>query len=278
MKLAFDIRGNGARPLCLLHGFTGSRESFAHLEPSLATHFTLIRVDLPGHGATGPAALAGESGFQATIDAIASVLDEVGARDADLFGYSQGARLALSFAFTHPRRVRRLVLESGTPGLRHRRERVARRRADETLAESIVSGGVEAFVRRWEALPLFDGLRRMPAPARRALQQRRLASTAEGLASALRCVGLGVQPDWWDHLYKLHVPTLLLTGAHDQKFTRIARRMAAELPMVWSHTFADAGHAPHLEAPTEWLCEVKTFLELPWFEFPAFDADQRSNA
>ena len=33
-----------------------------------------------------------------------------------------GARVALSYALKHPARIERLVLESGSPGLLHRRE------------------------------------------------------------------------------------------------------------------------------------------------------------
>lgn len=274
MKLAFDTRGSGPRPLLMLHGFTGSRENFAHLEASLADAFTLIRVDLPGHGES-----TSESGsFSDVVDALGGVLDQAGFADADVFGYSQGARVALSFAVRHPSRVRRLVLESGTPGLVHRRERVAREKNDAALAASIVRDGVDAFVARWELLPLFDGLRRLPAPEQAALHARRAANSAEGLSNALRTLGLGVQPDHWPHLWNLRRPVLLLTGALDAKFTAIARRMAAELPMVWSHAFDGVGHAPHLEAPAAWLREVRSFLETPWFEFPAIDADVRSNA
>jgi 2-succinyl-6-hydroxy-2,4-cyclohexadiene-1-carboxylate synthase len=42
--------------------------------------------------------------------------------------------------------------------------------------------------------------------------------------------------------------------------------MSAELPMVWGHAFEGVGHAPHLEAPVPWACEVLSFLETPWME------------
>ncbi|MBX5481045.1 MAG: 2-succinyl-6-hydroxy-2,4-cyclohexadiene-1-carboxylate synthase [Myxococcaceae bacterium] len=274
MKLAFDVQGRGPNPLLLLHGFTGSRDSFVHLEPALVDAFTLIRVDLPGHGAS-----ADEAGtFLEVVDALAGVLDEAGVPDADVYGYSQGARVALTFAVQHPTRVRRLVLESGTPGLRHRRERLARRASDHALADRILRDGVEAFVTEWEQLPLFEGLRRLPPAQQAALRARRTAHTAEGLARALRTLGLGEQPDLWPRLWNLRRPVLLLTGALDLKFTELARRMAAELPTVWGHAFAGVGHAPHLECPGAWLAEVTGFLQTPWFEFPAVSGQPGSDA
>lgn len=279
MKLSYDVQGRGDRPLLLLHGFTGSRTSFATVQPALEQQFRVIRVDLPGHGESPLPTRSGKDGFLETLDALGHVLDEVGAQDADIVGYSQGARVALGFALDRPSRVGRLVLESGSPGLHRRKERIERRRADDALASRILEDGVDAFVAHWEALPLFEGLRRLPAPEQAALRVRRTGSTAEGLAGALRCLGVGVQPDYWPLIWKLRCPTLLLTGGQDDKFTRIARRMSADLPMVWSHAFAGVGHAPHLEVPEAWTHEVINFLRTPWFEVPVVDdAEIRSNA
>jgi 2-succinyl-6-hydroxy-2,4-cyclohexadiene-1-carboxylate synthase len=266
MKLSWDIRGRGERTLLLLHGFTGSRQSWAGVEPLLGDRFRLLRVDLPGHGASPLPEESGKDGFLETVSSLAGVLDEVGATEVDVVGYSQGARVALALALEHPLRVGRLILESGTAGLHRRKERVERRRNDEALAESVLAGGVDSFVERWEKLPLFEGLRRLPAPEQAALRSRRTGNTASGLAGALRCLGLGVQPDYWPKLWKLLRPTLLLTGAEDLKFRELARRMSAELPMVWSRSFEGVGHAPHLEAPVDWAREVLSFLETPWME------------
>ncbi len=60
------------------------------------------------------------------------------------------------------------------------------------------------------------------------LRARRQSCTVEGLVGALDCLGLGVQPDYWPELQRQRLPTLLLTGALDDKFTQIARRMAAD--------------------------------------------------
>lgn len=278
MKLAWEVSGNGPQTLMLLHGFTGSRRSWDHVAPTLSEQFRLIRVDLPGHGESPLPTKPGREGFLETLEALAQVLSEVGVESANVLGYSQGARVALAFTVEHPERVERLVLESGNAGLHRRKDRIARRRDDEKLADQIVRGGVEAFVSRWESLPLFAGLRRLPEAVQQALRARRSSATAEGLAGALRCLGVGVQPDYWHELWNLRRPTLLLTGAEDLKYTAIARRMAADLPMVWSHAFAGIGHAPHLECPEDWAREVTSFLQTPWYEAPLIDADLRSTA
>lgn len=243
--------GHGERRALFLHGFTGGKSSFSHLEPLVGDVLTATCVDLPGHGAAPPA-----STWDAAVAAIVALLD----RPTVVIGYSQGARLALAVAARAPGRVERLVLESGSPGLRMRHARAQRRQADEALAELLRTRGVSEFVERWEQHPLFSGLRALPAVEQAALRSRRAAHTAEGLASALRALGQGAQPELWSALPGLRVPTLVLSGADDVRYTRLARRMVAELPLAWRVAIRGSGHAPHLERPEAWAQEVRAFL------------------
>jgi 2-succinyl-6-hydroxy-2,4-cyclohexadiene-1-carboxylate synthase len=265
LKLAYETWGRGTRPLVLLHGFTGSRASFDHLRPLMEEHVRAIAVDLPGHGETPLPTRTGREGFLETVDALVGVLDELELPTANLLGYSQGARFALAAAMSRPERFGRLIMESGSPGLHRRQERTERRAKDRELAAFIRQKGVVAFVDHWESLPLFVGLRNLSPEQQESLRARRMRNTAENLAGALECLGLGVQPDYWPELQAQRLPTLLLTGALDEKFTRIARRMAAELPVVWRRTFEDVSHAPHLEVPEEYAREVVSFLSTPWY-------------
>ncbi|RKG65911.1 2-succinyl-6-hydroxy-2,4-cyclohexadiene-1-carboxylate synthase [Corallococcus sp. CA054B] len=270
VTLAYDIWGDGPHTLLALHGFTGSGASFEHLRPLLGRSVRMVAVDLPGHGRTPLPERVGRDGFLETVDAVVQLARELGGH-VDLLGYSQGARVALGAAVRAPECFGRLIMESGSPGLHRRQERSERREADAKLVDFIRTKGVDAFVERWEALPLFDGLRRLPEPEQAALRERRKACTADGLAGALETLGLGVQPDYWPELHRQRLPTLLLTGEQDVKFTNLARRMAAELPVVWRHAFAGVTHAPHLEAPEEYVREVLSFLQTPWYEAPQFE-------
>jgi 2-succinyl-6-hydroxy-2,4-cyclohexadiene-1-carboxylate synthase len=273
LKLAYEAWGDGPQPLLLLHGFTGNRSSFNHLRPLLGEYVRAIVVDLPGHGQTPLPRRTGREGFLETVDALIRLMDELGLSSVDVLGYSQGARFALGAVLNHPERFARLIMESGSPGLHRRQQRTERRAKDRELANLIRQKGVAAFIEQWEALPMFEGLRtRLPPEEQELLRARRSACTVEGLVGALECLGLGVQPDYWPELHGQRRPTLLLTGALDEKFTRIARRMAAELPVVWRRTFDECGHAPHLEASEEYAREVLSFLRTPWYEAPRFDS------
>ncbi|MFO0599365.1 MAG: alpha/beta fold hydrolase [Myxococcaceae bacterium] len=256
MKLETITWGRGPVKALFIHGFSGSAHGFDHLEPLLGEAMTVESVMLPGHG---HAPLA--QSWDEVIDAVGALL--TGAPRL-LVGYSQGARVALAVAQRFPERVERLVLESGGAGFRRRHDRLLRRRSDAALADLITSRGVEAFVAHWENLPLFAGLRSLPKNVQEALRTRRVSHTAEGLANALQVMGQGAQPDLWPGLVKLRVPTLLITGAADEKYTRLARKMVAELPLAWRVSFRGVGHAPHLECPEAWAREVLAFLAPAW--------------
>jgi 2-succinyl-6-hydroxy-2,4-cyclohexadiene-1-carboxylate synthase len=272
-ELAHERWGAG-RPLLLLHGFTGNRHAWEHLKPLLGPLFAVVAPDLPGHGESP---CPPDITFEATLASLLRLLDALGLERVDIAGYSLGARVALGLGLRAPDRVGRLVLESGSPGLRRRRDRLERRRSDEALADSIERDGVEAFVDRWEALTLFEGLRALPPTVQEALRERRRSHRPEALAGSLRALSLGAQPNYWSRLWTLRSPTLLLTGARDAKFTATARAMAAELPLVWGHVFPGAGHAPHLEVPEAYAREVKGFLSAPWIERPLVDSELGSN-
>lgn len=271
VTLAYSTWGEGARPLILLHGFTGNRTTFDHLRPWLSSAVQAVAVDLPGHGETPLPARKGREGFIETVEALVALVDELGVSSVDLLGYSMGARIALGAALHRPERFGRLILESGSPGLRRRMERAERRESDGRLVSLLRQEGVAAFMERWEAQPMFESLQRLSPERLEALRARRKSCTAEGLVGALESLGLGFQPSYWQELHRQRLPTLLLTGTLDTKFTELARKMATELPVVWSHAFQGCGHAPHLEAPEEYAREVLSFLHTPWYEAPQFE-------
>ena len=232
--------------LVLLHGFTQTRRSWDALVDAFADRFETITVDAPGHGASGDVRLD----LPATADALAQQ-----AGRATYVGYSMGGRLALHVAVAHPDLVERLVLVSASPGLASETERSERRSADERLADEIERDGVDAFLERWLALPLFA---RLPPDA--AELDHRRANTSAGLASSLRLAGTGAQQPLWDLLADLTMPVLLVVGEHDPKFRAIATEMANVIPDATVEAVSGAGHVVHLEQPAAFVAIVGTWL------------------
>ncbi|MCL1631750.1 2-succinyl-6-hydroxy-2,4-cyclohexadiene-1-carboxylate synthase [Sporolactobacillus sp. CPB3-1] len=254
----FEQRGAGF-PMLLLHGFTGSVKTWDFLDTAFFRGFRLIAPDIIGHGQTGkPADFHRYSIFEAAKD-LCALLDFLNIDRVLLLGYSMGGRLALSFACLYPERTAGLILESASPGLKTEKERKSRRIKDELLAEALVSRGVQAFVARWEQLPLFESQKSMSPEVRAALRAQRLANDANGLACSLRGMGTGAQPSWWAHLPDLRMPTLMITGAIDKKFCVIASEMQKRVPYAEWRTILDSGHAVHLERPKSFMNLVRSY-------------------
>ncbi|MFO7587691.1 MAG: 2-succinyl-6-hydroxy-2,4-cyclohexadiene-1-carboxylate synthase [Gemmatimonadota bacterium] len=248
-------------PLLLLHGFTGSSESWGEpLVAGLAERSRVLAVDLPGHGASDAPVDPGRYALEAVVADLCDLLDATGTGSATWVGYSMGGRIALGAAVLAPGRVRRLVLESASPGLSTEEERSARRFADAALARRIRAEGIAWFVDKWERLPPFATQARLPAGVLAAQRERRLANDPAALAACLGGLGTGSQPSFWEDLAGVRAPTLLLAGAEDLKFREIGRRMADGLPAARLEVAAGAGHAVHLEAPAAWLAAVRGFL------------------
>jgi len=231
----------------LVHGFTQTQAAWEPVAARLRDHWRLVRVDLPGHG--------GSAGVRAGFAEAAGLLGACGGRAAYV-GYSLGGRLCLRLAVDRPELVRALVLLGASPGIADPAARAERLAADEALAAGVERDGVAAFLDRWLAGPLFATL----PPARAGLRDR-LANTPQGLASALRLLGAGAQAPLWDRLAGLRCPTLLVAGALDARFADLAAQMATAIgPAAQVALVPGAGHAAHLERPTEVAALLEGFL------------------
>jgi 2-succinyl-6-hydroxy-2,4-cyclohexadiene-1-carboxylate synthase len=166
-------------------------------------------------------------------------------------GYSMGGRLALHVALGHPHAVSGLVLLGATAGIEDDDERAARRSSDRLLARAVEEDGAPAFLERWLAQPLFEGLTE-PGPRQR---------NARVLAACLRRLGTGSQDPLWDRLEEITVPTLVLAGERDEKFIAIGQRLSDGIgPNATFATVPKAGHAAHLENRAGFRDLVEPFL------------------
>jgi 2-succinyl-6-hydroxy-2,4-cyclohexadiene-1-carboxylate synthase len=259
LRLHFRVEGDGD-PILLIHGFTGSSLSWGEdLTAGLAQVHRVVAVDLLGHGESDVSPDPERYRVHELLKDLQEVLDALSIDRARWLGYSMGGRLALAGAVTIPHRISSLILESASPGLETEKERAARRRADEALAEGITLGGMEAFVDNWMGLPLFATQGKLPPHIRAQTRERKLKNDPTAIAASLRGMGTGAQPSYWDRLSEISVPTFLLAGEEDQKFTEIAERMDSLIPKATLRLIPMAGHAIHLENPFAWLAAVRTF-------------------
>lgn len=246
MLLHGEREGTGPR-VVLLHGFGQTARCWGPLAPALARGHEVLRLDAPGHGASGEVA--------ADLPTTGRWMAATGG-PAVYLGYSMGARMALHVATEAPEVVRGLVLLGGTPGIEDDAARAERHGADRALAARIRAEGVPAFVERWLARPMFAGL-----PPEGRFVHERLRNSAEGLASSLELAGTGAQVPLWHRLAGIDVPVLAVAGADDAPYAVLARRTAAAIgPNATSAVVTGAGHSAHLEQPHRFAALVLRWL------------------
>jgi 2-succinyl-6-hydroxy-2,4-cyclohexadiene-1-carboxylate synthase len=224
--------GQGEETLMLLHGFTGRIENWRDHIAVFSQEHRVIAVDLLGHGDTSSPNDHRRYAIERAAADLIAILDGLQVAQVNLLGYSMGGRLALYTALHFPQRVKRLILESASPGIEEISEREARVKSDEALAEFVEREGMEVFVNRWENLPLFATQHTLSDDMRLQYRQLRLQNNPVPLANSLRGMGTGVQPSLWQKLNNLSMPTLLIFGELDTKFTQIAYLMEAEIPQT----------------------------------------------
>jgi 2-succinyl-6-hydroxy-2,4-cyclohexadiene-1-carboxylate synthase len=223
-----------ATPLVLLHGFAGTPKHWRRVIGALppqrfeARALDLCRVEpLTADGAAAAVATAVRGRFV-------------------LAGYSMGARLALHAALAMPERVERLVLVSGTAGIVDARERKARLAADEELAEEVERNGIEEFIARWAATPLFAG---DPPWVRDEVAREQRDCDTGSIAACLRDLGTATMAPMWERLGELRMDVAVLAGERDPRYVALARRLATAIPRAQLTIVAGAGHRLALEAP-----------------------------
>lgn len=244
--------------LICLHGFTGTLQTFAFL--CNETHYNVLGIDLMGHGKTHSANPDDYAMTQVVNDLAALKNRLVPNQKVVVVGYSMGARVTLAWAITYPDMVSKLILESGSPGLKTVLERETRRIHDAKLAERLRTKPLVEFVDFWQELPLFTTQKSLPQTIQNTIRQERLAQDSNELANSLVYMGTGSQPEYWSRLETLQVPTLYLAGKKDPKFCGIGREMCAQAPKM-TYQEIDAGHCIHIERPIEFQQVLMTFLE-----------------
>lgn len=246
MNLPQSVVGAGEPSLTFVHGFTQTRASWEPVVEVLSGRHRCVVVDAPHHGE----AQSIDVDFDTASDLVAQ-----SAAGSVLVGYSMGGRLAIASALRHPREIRGLVLVSTTAGLDTDADRAARRDADETLAEHIERIGTREFLTEWTAQPLFAH-----STLREGDLASRLTNEPGSLATSLRRCGSGVQPSLWGQLSTITVPVLIVAGVRDDKYVRIAERLHDEIAESELRIIGDAGHATHLDQPTQFAELVEEFV------------------
>ncbi len=251
--------------LVLLHGFASSLHTWDGWAAELQSDFRVVRLDLPGHGLTGPRP-DGDYRTEAFAEFLGHFLDHLGIERCALAGNSMGGAVSWLFAARHEERVSKLVLvdAAGAP--------------PDTTAAGDASGGSSAVMSFIQApvirrlvpriTPRFlfkDALLEVYGDdslvteelVDRHYQLTLRAGNRDALAARLQNRG----EDLSGLVAGIAATTLVLWGSEDRWIpVEHAERFHAALPSSELVVYFGVGHLPQEESPRRSADDVRTFL------------------
>jgi pimeloyl-ACP methyl ester carboxylesterase len=251
----------------LIHGITGSSQTWEDVIEPLAERYTVVAPDLLGHGES--AKPRGDYSLGAYASGIRDLLIALGHPRATVLGHSLGGGVAMQMAYQFPERVERLVLvSSGGLGREvHLLLRAAVLPGSEFVLPLLSAPGL---VNRIDAVGTFLGRLGLRAGADLEEMWRGFSSLAdvEARAAFLHTLRTILDPGGQrvsatDRLYLAQgMPSLIMWGERDPiiPFSHAVRTTEA-MPGSRLVSFPNAGHFAHRENPRRFVSELVEFIE-----------------
>ncbi|MFA3783771.1 2-succinyl-6-hydroxy-2,4-cyclohexadiene-1-carboxylate synthase [Melioribacteraceae bacterium 4301-Me] len=248
-------------PVIMIHGFGGNANDWNFIFKKLPDNFFYVAVDLIGHGKSASPKNPKYYSAEAIVNQLKSIFDILQLDKFILIGYSMGGRVALSYVSKYPDQIIALILESTSPGIINKNERIKRLNFDKQLSKSITKNNLKNFFADWYKQPIFSSLAKNTAVDLNKLISGKLKSSATGLKNILTEFSPGTMPSYWSLLKKINFPVLLLNGSIDKKYNSINKRALKLLKYGTHKVIKGAGHNSHLEKPEDFIKFVNQFLK-----------------
>jgi 2-succinyl-6-hydroxy-2,4-cyclohexadiene-1-carboxylate synthase len=240
----------------LLHGFTGSLEDWRDIYLHFDERYNYIGIDLIGHGKSDSPTDVNEYKTESLVNHLKNILDNLSISKVILLGYSMGGRAALNFAVSHPAKMKGLILESTSAGIKDEKDRTKRRESDKELASYIEENGTEKFAERWMDQDIFNTQRRFSDEKLKKIRRRIAGNSKTGLANTLRGFSTGKMPYLAESLNVIQSPVLLISGEFDTKYCELNSELEKKFPDAKYTIIKNAGHNTHLEMPNRFIQAV----------------------
>lgn len=255
--LHVERRGQGRRTLVLLHGWALNSRVFDTLAATLERDFSLLALDLPGHGRSAEPDSLRQRGW--TLPALAALALPQVPHGALLLGWSLGGQVALQLAHDAPGHVAGLVLVSTTPRFTQG-DGWSQGVAPAVLAHFAKHLGSDYRATVHDFLELQVRGSREAGAALAALQAALFAQGEAPAAVLQRSLEVLRQADLRALLPAIAAPALVIGGQYDRVTPPgAARALAAALPDARHHELARCGHAPFLTHESEFAALLREF-------------------
>ena len=238
-KIYYEVTGQGT-PLLFLPGVTDSISAHSDWLARIAHDHRVIAADLPGSGRSGPQPRHYHVNYyEDDAHSFAALLQELGAANAHIVGYSDGGEVALMMAIVAPE-VARSVLTWGASGF-----------ADDpgghiaTLFRNLVDHP-DPETQAWR-----DGL----VARHGADLARDITRNVADVIDAFVAAGGDISRS---RARQIRCPVCLIAGQQDNFVTAdLLMALAGQIETVETHIVEGAGHGVHQDRP-DWFAATLT--------------------
>jgi pimeloyl-ACP methyl ester carboxylesterase len=260
ISLWSETLGASGSRVVMVHGSWGDHHNWDLVAPRLAESHTVLTYDRRGHSQSERPASQGS--VHEDVADLAALIETTGIAPVHVIGNSAGAIISLRLAADRPELIRSLVVhEPPLVGVI----------ADDPAMASILQAFGERAGGVMERLEEGD----MAGGARRFVEDVAFGPGAwDQLPPQAQETFIANAPTWLDEmndpdfltldlatLKSFDRPTLVTKGdASPPMFSPIADRVADAISTSSRHTFAGAGHVPHMTHPNDYVQHVSSFI------------------
>ncbi|KZY97486.1 MULTISPECIES: alpha/beta fold hydrolase [Thalassolituus] len=268
LVMHYTDQGFGDEAVLMLHGEHSSLHVWDAWVERMATDFRVIRLDLPGHGLTGPDPKTETYDVEYMMGKVEAFMDKLGLDSVKLVGASYGGFITWNFAKEYPERVESMVLVDSTgfdqevhpvlgyntiPVLAGLNSWTLRRGKVRDRIESMYSDDekvTDEIVRRNQDMMLRKGNRTAFIDVARTMEKQLEEGENES-----------------DRIKYIQTPSLVMWGEDDEWTPeRVMKQFKTHLPNMTFVSYEVVGHLPMEELPRQSARDAHHYLlygELP---------------
>ena len=247
----YVVEGKGSA-IVLLHGFLEDMTMWDEFTVKLIKeNYTVIRIDLLGHGKTTSQDAVYSMEEQAEI--VKFVLDKEDILEAVIIGHSMGGYVTLAFAEEYPQMVKGFSLFFSSAAEDNSKKKIQRNRVADlvkTQRDSFIRVAIPNLFynnEKKELQPFIEKTKRMANK----ISTENIIASIYGMRSRK------------DRIHVLHsyIPKQLLVGVFDTALDQDSLKKQIDIANNLDYKVFDIGHMGHYEAPELTFDEVKLFVD-----------------